>query len=144
MTHSPDVEPMESPVVQSCSACRKLKRKCDKALPKCGLCSRTRRTCVYTPSTSPAPSAAEFAAIQARLEELEERLSSSVHLARHSQDSTPGSAYPESGPSGPSTQGHNPSIAERFPAALFLDIDYYMWSGMRLPKPSVEIPIVST
>ncbi|KAM7209364.1 Fungal specific transcription factor domain containing protein [Naviculisporaceae sp. PSN 640] len=63
-----------SKAAQACIACRKQKRKCDKTLPMCSLCSRMGRQCDYT-DTPAAPTAEDLAVLQARLAELENRLS---------------------------------------------------------------------
>lgn len=120
---------------QSCGACKKLKRKCDKLLPECSLCSRTGRRCDYGVA-SPAPSAADFAALQVRLAELEQRLSDGLVTPQKSYDPSP---CRESS----SGQLVASARSDEFPAALFLDIDCYKWARMRLPHPVVEIPAVS-
>jgi len=137
---------MESPphkATQACGPFKKRKRKCDKLLPKCSLCVRISRACHYTDAPKPTPTAAEFAALQERLTELEDRLSrSSEH---------PGSlsaAVSVSGASSLATESSGTTWPSRglasFPSALFLDIDCYKWSNMQLPRPAVSIPMVGS
>ena len=71
------MEPPQEPQ-QACVACRNQKRKCDKAIPRCGLCARTGRDCDY--SVRVPPSAANLDDLQARIAELEERLQAAVSL----------------------------------------------------------------
>ncbi|KAM7202393.1 hypothetical protein V8F33_002801 [Rhypophila sp. PSN 637] len=63
-----------SKAAQACISCRKQKRKCDKTLPMCALCARMGRQCDYT-DTPAAPTADDLAVLQARLADLEKRLS---------------------------------------------------------------------
>ncbi|KAH7176742.1 hypothetical protein EDB81DRAFT_773482 [Dactylonectria macrodidyma] len=79
---------------QACGACKTKKRKCDKALPECGLCRRMGRGCDYGEAQDHPPTASEFAAMRARLGELESRLaaaSSSLTVSSESR-SSPGGA----------------------------------------------------
>ncbi|KAH8899364.1 hypothetical protein GQ53DRAFT_836418 [Thozetella sp. PMI_491] len=121
--------------VQACAACRKQKRKCDKTLPTCSLCSRMGRPCDYADSQPP-PTADDLATLQSRLRELEHRLS------KQEQESPPAIAErepaPLANPRGPLWKG---AQANRFPAAMFLDIDCFKWASMTVPRPSVEIPM---
>ncbi|EAW15380.1 putative transcription factor [Aspergillus fischeri NRRL 181] len=135
---------MESPTQnatapQACGACKKHKRKCDKLLPQCSLCIRTCRTCDYNDAPRPPPTAAEFAALQGRLAELEHRVRStslpsdsmSATLSVSGNSTLPAEYIATKGPSqGPAD----------FPSALFLDFDCYRWSNMQLPRPDVGIP----
>ncbi|KAK9328270.1 hypothetical protein V1520DRAFT_328417 [Lipomyces starkeyi] len=41
---------------KACIRCSTQKRRCDKAIPDCGLCTRLRQTCKYEPSSGPTPS----------------------------------------------------------------------------------------
>ncbi|MCJ1428060.1 hypothetical protein MMC29_005967 [Sticta canariensis] len=60
---------------QACLSCRAQKRKCDKALPGCGLCTRMRRVCNYSfePSSS---SSEEYQSLQRKVRRLEAQLDS--------------------------------------------------------------------
>lgn len=58
---------------QACIACRRQKRKCDKQLPSCSLCTRMSRGCDYSDST-PTPNADDFALLRQKVAELESRL----------------------------------------------------------------------
>src|SRR5271170_3264376 len=59
---------------QACGSCRKQKRKCNKTLPSCSLCSRLGRECDYAESNSTSPSSDDFAALQQKVDDLEARL----------------------------------------------------------------------
>ncbi|KAK1757434.1 hypothetical protein QBC47DRAFT_318542 [Echria macrotheca] len=124
---------------QACLSCRKQKRKCDKALPTCGLCARMSRACDYTETTGAgagpgAPTAEDFLALQERLAELENR------LRRNGSDADgvvagsrpPGGSEPLWLPPGSSSRS--------FPSAVFLDIDAFKWAQLTIPRPAVEIP----
>lgn len=117
---------------QACGACRKQKRKCDKSLPECTLCVRTNRQCEYDRPQEAPPTAADFAALQARLTELEDYLTHGQEVSASSAGSisSMGIVTPSSRP------------GDSFPSALFLDIDCYMWAGMRIPRLPMGIPMV--
>ncbi|KAL5360776.1 hypothetical protein BJX96DRAFT_165418 [Aspergillus floccosus] len=121
---------------QACVACKRQKRRCDKLLPQCSLCLRTSRTCDYADTPKPPATAADLAALQARLTELEEKLSSV---------SEPASLSATTGVSGTNSLVSESIAPEReptsFPSALFLDIDCYKWSNMQLPRPAAGIPM---
>ena len=143
---------------QACRACKQQKRRCDKGMPECSLCQRTGRKCEYTDPPDPLPTAAEFAAMRTRLDYVEERLASSADQSFIESRSSPAasnrtyldpidphnlgwSAFsPTNSNSLAMSQDHS---KVDFPVALFLDIDYFVWAGMRLPHPSVSIPMVS-
>ena len=128
----------QSRAEQTCGACKKLKRKCDKLLPQCGLCSRTGRRCDYTGVHSPAPTASDFVAVQSRVAELEDRMTATLNIPQSSEASSSGSVYL------PNThiESRDTQSLEKFPSALFLDIDCYKWAGIRLPRPAIDIPTV--
>ena len=127
-----DVDP--SLANQACSACRKQKRKCDKILPTCGLCSRMGRTCDYADS-SPAPTAEDMAILQSRIAELESRLSSQETPSSSVSNPNPTSFGPE-----------KPlwvAASSTLPPLFFLHIDRFKYAGLAVPKPSGGTPQVS-
>ncbi|KAH8676577.1 hypothetical protein BGZ60DRAFT_402881 [Tricladium varicosporioides] len=135
---------------QACIACKKQKRRCDRAKPECGLCKRTGRVCGYNDAPDPPPTAAAFAVLQRRLSELEERLNappttftgdvSSPAASYHTLSDVGGAQNSGQSVASPS-QFIGPSQQEpEFPAALFLDIDCFVWAGLQVPDPSVGIP----
>lgn len=145
---------------QACRACKKQKRRCDKALPECSLCQRTGRVCEYATGAEHQPTARDWGFMEARLTELENRLAgsptpgqalTSSSTACESVDSTcgtrPGSVT-SSFPSVDATPAYSiagepgPNLGARFPAPMFLDVDCYIWSGGRLPAPHGAIPAV--
>lgn len=126
-----------SRATHACGPCKKHKRRCDKFLPACNLCLRTRRQCGYddTDREMPSPTAAEFAALRARLTELEDRL-------MRTPENTPSTASLSRTTLGPEFDTVVSDRPTQFPLALFLDIDCYKWAQMRLVRPSVGIPMV--
>lgn len=127
---------------QACMACRNLKRKCDKLLPACGLCSRTGRACDYS---SVAPSAANtFQALQTRLAELEGRLSPRAIGSSTAVVSPADQIWSSPTSSGPHGTGSGSSITRANISSLrFLDVDRFRDSRLRLPAPAtVPIPAV--
>lgn len=71
MQLAPENVPLKAP--QACVTCKKQKRKCDKALPQCGLCNRMQRHCDYT-EQSPAPTHEDINALRIKLIELEAKV----------------------------------------------------------------------
>lgn len=147
--------------IQACSACKKHKRRCDKALPVCSLCRRTRRDCTYDAEPAPVPTPADWAHMQARLAALESLLpTTSVRDATPIQTSTASTSVPPSTVGASSHDEANsgetraPSTVDGsvgnegqdtdavFPSSLFLDIDCYVWSHARLPVMAGGIPAV--
>ncbi|EHA25871.1 hypothetical protein ASPNIDRAFT_43717 [Aspergillus niger ATCC 1015] len=120
----------------ACVACKRQKRRCDKLLPQCSLCFRTSRTCDYADTPKSPPTAADLATLQARLTELEERLSSAS--ASDSLSATAGVSRTDSLATESIAYDREPTS---FPSALFLDIDCYKWSNMQLPRPAASIPM---
>ncbi|USP80368.1 hypothetical protein yc1106_07642 [Curvularia clavata] len=125
-------------------------------MPECSLCQRTGRKCEYTDPPDPLPTAAEFAAMRTRLDYVEERLASSADQSFTESRSSPATSNrTHLDPIDPHNLGwsafsptNSNSLAMSqdhskvdFPVALFLDIDYFVWAGMRLPHPSVSIPM---
>jgi len=157
---------------QACRACKRQKRRCDKGLPECSLCRRTGRLCQYDGAPDPAPTASDFAVLTARLEELEDRLAAASSATGSSAAAATLPATPARHHHHPvtvrSSSGHQSSIYPASPlqlgysahgqsedseaapaagsdfalAALFLDLDCFVWSRLRLPPPDVAIPLV--
>ena len=162
---------MASRSEQACRACQKQKRRCDKGLPGCSRCQRTSRPCEYGTTADPQPTASDWGVMQARLTELENRLlAGSPRLVEQSPASGPAltsstttlcesvdthsptgpsSSVTPSFPSADDTPGYSvlvenpgPNSGAQFPASMFLDIDCYIWSRVRLPAPRGAIPAV--
>jgi hypothetical protein len=95
----------------------------------------------------PAPTAEDFAVLQEKLRQLEDRLS----YTGTSSDVSVGHLSPPSAPI--SHAGHTPQLLGReplwqhgmgsFPPAAFLDSRMFQWGGLQIPKPSADIPPVS-
>lgn len=140
---SPD--PRQAEVRQTCAACRNQKRKCDRGLPKCGLCTRTGRACDYSGVARPAAGSLET--LQQRLTKLEDRLSPRTR----SDDAPPTASLSQRAgsmldvaSSSSSPQPVDRVGAARVPLLLFLDVDRFRDSRLRLSPPTVRIPAVRT
>ncbi|KAK7221390.1 hypothetical protein V2G26_009393 [Clonostachys chloroleuca] len=157
---------MQSRSEQACTACKKLKRRCDKNLPECSLCQRTGRECEYGITGPPQPTANDWVFMQTRLAELESRLVGSPSVFQQSMSPVPAPASTSSStmcgaadshslehtsvtsssrsagftPVDSRTEDPDPQPGAHFPASLFLDVDYYVWSRARLPPPRGAIP----
>lgn len=120
---------------QACVPCRRQKRKCDKDLPKCGLCSRMGRLCDYT-DVQQAPTVDDLMSVQIKLVELERRLNQKEQHNGSSVALPPAlDAVSEKPPLWMPAQS-------RFPSAMFLDMECFSCAGLSVPKPAVEIPKV--
>jgi Fungal Zn(2)-Cys(6) binuclear cluster domain len=142
---------------QACMSCRKQKRKCNKGLPACSLCERMGRFCDYSAS-SPAPTSDDFNALRQKLLELERRLNGSngsslienpSYLPTPSASTVSGTADSVGAtPATPATVyiHQDPAyqnIQNRFPGIAFLDSEAFKYGQVVVPKPAVEIPLVS-
>ena len=147
------LERLASRADQACGACKKQKRRCDRAVPECSLCRRTGRVCGYNDAPDPPPTPAAFAALQKRLSELEERLNtppnnfggdvSSPAASHHSLSDVSGAARNPGQSTVLPIMSTVPAQQElEFPAALFLDIDCFVWARLHIPDPLVGIPVV--
>jgi hypothetical protein len=135
-------------------SCRKQKRKCNKGLPACSLCERMGRLCDYS-DASPAPTSDDFNALRQKLLELERRLNgssgsngientpylptpsaSTVSGTADSVGATPGTVYLQQDPA-------YQNVQNRFPGIAFLDSEAFKYGQIVVPKPSVDIPVVS-
>jgi hypothetical protein len=141
----------EAKAAQACVPCRKQKRKCDKGLPACGLCSRMGRICDYT-DVQQAPTADDLIAMQMKIAELEQRLNQKAPEIAGSYASPNGHTPSSSETLGPSASllramGESPPpwipAQNTFPSAMFLDIDCFVYASISIPKPAAEIPMVS-
>jgi len=134
---------------QACMSCRKQKRKCNKGLPACSLCERMGRLCDYS-DASPAPTSDDFNALRQKLLELERRLNgnnenptylptpsaSTVSGTTDSVGATPSNVYLQQDPA-------YQNVQNRFPGIAFLDSEAFKYGQIVVPKPSVDIPVVS-
>ncbi|KAM5349562.1 hypothetical protein ACJ41O_006067 [Fusarium nematophilum] len=130
---------------KACRACRVKKRRCDKRLPNCSLCRRVGRPCEYANAADTPPSMAEFEAMQARVNELEERLVSRDPIQMDTLG-PPSFSVPNSTDWDPVSVSSAVSMASttsggEFPASLFLDIDCFRMAGHKMVVPSACIPI---
>ncbi|KAL1584242.1 hypothetical protein WHR41_06760 [Cladosporium halotolerans] len=120
----------------ACVACKSKKRKCDKALPQCGLCTRTGGFCAYVdPGLAPARSIASIASIENR-GHFEPGASPFYH--EHALTYTPPTVSPRRGLA---LQPVRASSNGSFPSALLLDVDCFHRMGLQLSQPSINIPM---
>lgn len=118
---------------RACLSCKKQKRKCTKELPRCSLCSRMSRDCIYEESSPSAPSPVQI--LQARVSELEHELSRQrqqyeAQLFRLKQFE--GCTY--------ATREFQVNPFDRFPASFFLDHDIFQQAKLIIPQPKLQIP----
>jgi hypothetical protein len=139
MSGPPSPDPRQAQARQACVACRNQKRKCDRGIPMCSLCTRTGRACDY--SATPRPTTSSLETLQTRLTELENRLGPSSISAE-----TPSAVFQflDAGPDAASgsQQAASQAGAARVPSLLFLDVDRFRDSKLRLSQPTVRIPAV--
>ena len=127
----------EAKALQACVACRKQKRKCNKALPQCFLCVRMGRRCDYSDIT-PSPNADDFANLRQQVTSLEARL--------QSQNRNSGLGWNE--PMRPINWDSASSDSDSrcgldatiFPSAFFLDTEFFNEAQMSNPKPTFPVP----
>jgi hypothetical protein len=129
---------------QACVACRKQKRKCDKALPNCSLCNRMARPCDYS-ETTPTPNADDFAAMRQKVADLEARLEGRrpEFMSWHEPIKSVSSRSPSSGvESGGSSAADGLSTINNppFPAIFFLDAEVFTESRTVFAKPAIPVP----
>lgn len=127
---------------RACAACKKHKRQCDKTLPQCDRCRRSRRTCEYA-DLEHAPTANDIDTMRVRLDSLEDRLTA-LSCAPISSSSSPCAAlssYSLDGHMLPTEHGTQ-EFEHGSAAALFLDIDYFATAGLALSAPKLPIPMV--
>lgn len=135
MSHYAAVQPQFPPKApQACSSCRRHKRRCDKELPGCGLCTRLGRPCQYT-DVLPPPTAEGMAALWDRVAELENRTNPMNQAPVDSLPPLPMQHVP-----GPIV--HFTSAPKSEVAGIFLDWDAFTWLGTSVPKPNIDLPDV--
>lgn len=128
-----DLATMHLRAAQACTACRKQKRKCDKALPHCSLCQRMGRGCDYSDST-PTPNADDFALLRKKVTDLEARLESQ-HTA-FSRSSSLGSRRIDLS----ARESPGADQISAFPSMFFLEGDMFVEGRMTVPKPDLKVP----
>ncbi|KIW81458.1 hypothetical protein Z517_04483 [Fonsecaea pedrosoi CBS 271.37] len=131
-----DVDTADQPdkAPQACVSCRKQKRKCDKLLPSCSLCTRMSRPCDYS-ETAPIPTSEDFAMMRQKIADLEARLegrrSEGWHGPMRSFSRSPGTG---------SEAGFATDSNVTFPPAFFLDAEVYAEAQMTIPRPNIAVP----
>lgn len=122
----------------ACVACKSKKRKCDKALPQCGLCTRTGGFCAYVdPVLAPPRSITSTASIENRGHS---EPGASPFYYEHALTYTPPTVSPRGGLA---LQPVRASSNGSFPSALLLDVDCFHRMGLELSQPSINIPMVN-
>ncbi|KAK8908994.1 hypothetical protein ACHAPC_000144 [Botrytis cinerea] len=134
-------EPVQPKAPQACVTCKKQKRKCDKVLPHCGLCSRMQRHCDYTEQT-PAPTAEDINALRMKLVELEAKVNGGNMHAPYGPMPNNGSEYMQSQMPAYADPQESPfnSIHNKFPVMAVLDNEIFRNEGLTIPRPSVNPP----
>lgn len=97
------------------------------------------KECDYNDVPLPAPTAEDLLLLQQRLSELENRLMASPaenHSGLASSNSTTTTRTPVNS-RGPLWL---PPSMDKFPSAIFLDIDCFKWAQLPVPKPNVDVP----
>lgn len=110
---------------QACTSCRKQKRKCDKSLPQCSLCTRHGRACEYVEPADEAPTAEDFTALKQDLTDLKRQIAGLNGHTPVALDS-PGSSNDAEPPS--------------FPSLFFLDNEIFEYDRRTIQKPHVPVP----
>lgn len=90
-----------------------------------------------------APTSEDFAALQAKLIELEGRLSSRSEDQPSSTTLSDSDAYLGRSDLDSGDHANIPTWTNRFPSVLFLDTDVYKFASTIPPQPEVDIPLVS-
>ncbi|KAI8624200.1 fungal-specific transcription factor domain-containing protein [Xylariaceae sp. FL1651] len=126
---------------QACYSCRKQKRKCDKALPSCALCTRMSRFCDYS-ETPPNPTVEDFEALRGRLAELEAKLHDTVRQVGTSSRSPPADEIYQSqdSQSYPADAVWKWGSSNTFDPAMFLDAKFFKDASITVTRPTVDIP----
>jgi Fungal specific transcription factor domain/Fungal Zn(2)-Cys(6) binuclear cluster domain len=118
---------------QACIACRKQKRKCNKALPACSLCQRMVRPCDYSDST-PTPNADDFALLRKKVTDLEARLESqNVAFARSSSLGSRGADLS-------ARESPGAEQVSLFPSLFVLEAEMFQEGRMTVPRPKLPVP----
>lgn len=119
---------------QVCARCKKAKRRCDKVLPTCTLCSRLRKDCDYSDSGPALPNADEFAMLRAKVGALEAKLDRSLIHSTNGIHTPLDSESPEDTPNFQTAPVHTKPT---FPAGFFLDAEIY--GKDPVPRPFVNV-----
>ena len=132
---------------QACLSCKKMKRGCDKALPECSLCVRTKKSCTYEYSdVAPIPTSKEFQWLQQKVLELEARMRPEVSDTNSSgasfNTSPPSSSLTSSirSPDYSATSERGERLSHGFPPMFFLDTLYFKMGGFSIEKPLLCVP----
>lgn len=121
---------------QACLSCRKQKRKCDKGLPGCSLCTRMGRSCDYSDNTT-TPLADDFAFLKQRIADLEARLEGRSPSSGKGDTSSQTSRSIDTNLeyATPPSEG-----LSQFPSLFFLDAEIFHEARISIPKPNFPIP----
>lgn len=124
---------------QACLPCRQKKRRCDKVLPSCTLCSRLSRQCEYPEGALSPSSAEDVLLLRRRVQQLEDQLAI-ANASNPNTDPTawitpPGSTNSSISLAEPVQHAHAP-----FASLFFLDGEAFGHARPPLPKPSIPMP----
>ena len=120
---------------QACLSCRTQKRKCDKALPTCGLCARVKRACNYSFEPSSSSRSEELLSLQRKVRHLEaQREGQSTHGSPISSISWRSSSKtPSSSLNGVEDTEQDTRVTS---SIFFLDRAAFVLGGYQLRRPS--------
>lgn len=126
---------------QACLSCRAQKRKCDKALPGCGLCTRVKRACNYSFEPGSSSGSEEFHSLQRKVRRLEAQLDVySTHGSPVSSDSWRStSRTPASSLSGVEDAEQENQV---MPSVFFLDGAAFISGRYQIGRQYLQIPPV--
>lgn len=132
------IEPFDK-APQACLSCRSQKRKCDKALPTCGLCARVMRACNYSFEPSSSSRSEEFLSHQRKVRHLEtQREGQSSYSSPTSHTSWRASSKTLSGNlNGVKDTEREPHVMS---SVFFLDGAAFNLGGHQLKHPHLPLP----
>lgn len=136
--HGEPIEPLDK-APQACLSCRTQKRKCDKALPTCGLCVRVKRTCNYSFEPSSSSRLEEFLSLQRKVRHLEaQREGQSTYGSPISSTSWRSSSKTRSS----SLNGVEDTEQETHvtSSVFFLDGAAFILGGYQMRRPHLQLP----
>lgn len=136
--HGEPIEPVDK-APQACLTCRTQKRKCDKALPTCGLCARVKRACNYLFEPSSSSRSEEFLSLQRKVRHLEaQREGQSTYGSPISSTSWRSSSKtPSSSLNGVEDTEQETHVTS---PVFFLDGATFILGGYQLRRPQLQLP----
>ena len=126
---------------QACLSCRQQKKKCDRAIPSCGLCTRVKRACNYASESLSAANSEVVLSLQKKVKLLEAQLDVYINQGslistdpRRSASKTP--AISRNG------LGNTDQEHRAIPSVFFLDGAAFVLERYRIERPILQLPQV--